>query len=364
MRRRIAFAIGSRANWGSSKSVIQACQDNELDVVVIAYATALLDRYGSVVDEISRVADVIRVSSHVEGGDPAQAVQSAGLAVGGMGNVFGRINPDVVYVVGDRYEVLAPAYAAQLLNIRVAHQMAGELTGTVDEPIRHAISKLAHMHFCATERSAARVLEMGEDPRHVHMTGCPRIDLCLDLQADPSARFVMVMMHPVTTELVDAGRQTDATLEAVHKAWKGPIHLWWPNSDPGCEAIVRRVREHHSTYQTHRSLPPEQFLSMLAGTACIVGNSSSAIREGSYLGTPAVNIGTRQSWRERGPNVIDTTHDVEQIATAIRQQLQHGPYDSCELYGDGYAGERIADVLSRGELPAQQKHWHERRISA
>lgn len=357
MRRSILFAVGSRANWSSLQPVVRACK-LEHSCHILAYASAILPRYGDVASDIEREhGDIIRVATLLEGGEPEQMAATAGVTISAITPVLKRLKPDYVYVVGDRYEQLPIAYAALLLGIRVGHQMGGETSGTVDEPIRHAITKLSHVHFAATESAAARIRSMGE--ADVHRTGCPRLDLARPFLGYPRGRDILVMQHPVTTEWEQAGEQMRITLEAVERV-RGDrtVHLFWPNADSGTEAIVEAVRKHRATYLTHRNLPPERFLELLATCAVIVGNSSAAIREGSFLGTPAVNVGTRQQHRERGSNCFDAPHNAKRIALVIRRVWME-PYMVSvgdELYGDGHSAERIATILA-GEMPALQKVW-------
>lgn len=354
MRRTILFAVGSRANWSSLQPVIRACK-LEHSCHILAYASAILPRYGDVASDIEREhGDIIRVATLLEGGEPEQMAATAGVTISAITPVLKRLKPDYVFVVGDRYEVLPVAYAAHLLGIRVAHSMGGELSGTVDESVRHAISKLAHVHFVATDSAGQRVRGMGES--NVHRVGCPRIDVAKAYLGSPRGRDIIIIQHPVTSEWEQAGVQMGATLEAVERV-RGDrnVHLFWPNADAGTEAIVNMVRSQHATYLTHRNLPPERFLELLATCAVIVGNSSAAIREGSYLGTPAVNVGTRQQYRECAENVWDADHDADSIVRMFRSAEQNRR-SSSTLYGDGQSSERIATILS-GDMPALQKVW-------
>lgn len=357
MARSVLFAIGSRANWASCKAVVRACSDVGVTPKVLAFASAVLPRYGDVAADIEREGYETRcVATLVEGGAPVQMAETAGLTLTAVIPALEQLEPDVIYVVGDRYEVLPVAYAAHLLGIRVAHQMGGELSGTIDESVRHAITKCAHIHFAATEAAGARVRAMGE--WNCHVTGCPRLDLARPYLGATRGRDIIIMQHPVTSEWDRAGAQMRLTLEAVERVRDDrKVHLFWPNADAGCEAIIRAVREQHNTYLTHRNLEPEKFLELLATCAVIVGNSSAAIREGSFLGTPAVNIGTRQSYRERAANVWNLTYDPDTVSAAITGQLNCA-YPSSLLYGDGRSGPRIAEILA-AELPPLQKVWTE-----
>lgn len=346
--------MGSRANWSSLAPVVRACK-LEHSCHILAYASAILPRYGDVASDIEREhGDIIRVATLLEGGEPEQMAATAGVTISAITPVLKRLNPDYVFVVGDRYEVLPVAYAAHLLGVRVAHSMGGELSGTVDEAVRHSITKLAHIHFAATELSAKRIRSMGEGV--VHQVGCPRLDLAAPYLGSPRGRDIIIQRHPVTTEWHQAGEQMRITLEAVERV-RGDrkVHLFWPNADAGTEAIVDMIRSRHCTYLTYRNLPPEKFLEMLATCAVIVGNSSAAIREGSFLGTPAVNVGTRQSFRERGDNCVTIANDTDLIAHAVEWSMKQRPPRST-LYGDGHSAERIAAILA-GEMPALQKVW-------
>jgi len=283
--------------------------------------------------------------------------------------VFDRLRPDVVITVGDRFETMATTLAAAYMNIPVAHTMGGEVSGTIDESIRHAVTKFAHIHFPASEGARQRIIRLGEPPDTVHRVGCPRIDLVAEIvdgeanglgpdifldgvgdKLDLSRPFLLVSQHPVTTEYGAGERQVAATLDAVREVGLPAIVLW-PNADAGSEDIargIRKLREHGRAERMHffKNLPAEIYVRLMARTACLIGNSSSGVREGAYIGTPVVNIGTRQTGRERGPNLIDVPHEQGAIVAAIRQQLERGRYAMDPLYGDGRAGPRIAEILA------------------
>jgi UDP-hydrolysing UDP-N-acetyl-D-glucosamine 2-epimerase len=361
--RRVCVAIGSRANYGSLKAVMRAVAlRRDLELQVLAFASAITDDYGSTWRRMKDDGFPVTAlrASFCSGKTKEAMATTAGLALLQHPNTFGFLGSEVVVVCGDRHEVLGCAAAAAYASIPVAHTMGGEVSGTLDEGVRHAISKLATIHFPATRRAAVRLMAMGEDPANIHVVGCPRIDTVKAGLASfdwPQQNFLMVSQHPVTTEADKAGEQILTTLEAVHKL--GLVtHLFWPNCDAGSEEIDREIRRAKYQFSTHRKMGPEEYSRLMAQTACLVGNSSSGIREGAWLGTPVVNVGSRQAGRERGKNVIDVEHNVEAIETAIRWQIAHGRYEQNTLYGDGYSGERIAEVLA-GPLPPVQKRWHE-----
>ena len=266
------------------------------------------------------------------------------------------------------------------MNIPVAHTMGGEVSGTIDESIRHAVTKFAHVHFPASPGAAERIVKLGERPEDVHLVGCPRIDLVArildnDQGVDQLARdlfkdgvgaaldigkpFILVSQHPVTTEYGEGERQITETLQAVKDSGLPAIVLW-PNSDAGSEDIsrgMRKWRERGLAADMHffKNLPIDVYVRLMRRTACLVGNSSSGIREGAFIGTPCVNIGSRQTMRDRGANVIEVPADRASIAAAIAQKIAHGPYASDPIYGDGKAGQRIADILAAKQVSVQKR---------
>jgi UDP-hydrolysing UDP-N-acetyl-D-glucosamine 2-epimerase len=371
--RKVCVVIGSRANYSSIKSAMCAVQNHpDLELQVVVGASALLDRYGSVVDLVEKdgFQPAARVYMLIEGETPATMAKSTGLGLLELPTIFEQLAPDIVLTVGDRFETMATALAAAYMNIPLAHTMGGEVSGTIDESIRHAVTKFAHIHFPACSDARDRIVRLGERPQDVYLVGCPRIDLVAevleqdknglgpDLFAqgvggifDLNQPFVILSQHPVTTEYNEGERQIHETLMAIHQLGTPAIALW-PNADAGSEHIsrgMRKFREHFDDSKIHffKNLPTDVYIALMRRTACLVGNSSSAIREGAFIGTPAVNIGTRQTMRQRGSNVIDVGHNREGISEAILQQMEHGPYPSEPIYGDGHAGEQIADVLSR-----------------
>lgn len=382
--KKILVAIGSRANYASLKSAMSAIQAHPLlDLRIVAYSTAVLDRFGDVASQIQDDGFQVdhRLFTHFEGETPSSMALSAASALNAITPVLESVQPDYMLLVGDRYEVLPAAIASSYMNVRVAHTMGGELTGTIDESIRHSITKLSHVHFAATEESAKRLARMGEDPANVHRVGCPRIDLAADLEkrAGPANRlpvltgvgaevdlampFVMVSQHPVTTEYDKARRQMESTLEAVSQL-QIPAVVLWPNSDAGgaiISATIRRWRERNPMlpFRFVKNLPAEDYMTLMQVTKCLIGNSSSGLREGSYLGTPVVNIGSRQLSREVSENVIAANPDPTSILTAITQTFEKPRSKRSYLYGRGDAGLRIAAILADNRPPDLQKKFFE-----
>ncbi len=377
-RRRVCIVVGSRANYGRIKAVMSAVRDHpELELVLLVGASALLFRYGSAIDVIERDGFEVhaRVYSIIEGENPATMAKSTGLGIIELTTQFETLAPDVVVTVADRFETLATAVAASYMNIPLAHTQGGEVTGSIDESVRHAVTKLAHVHFTATTLSRERVIRMGEEPAAVHVTGCPSLDPLRGIERglaadffeahggsgaaiDASRPFLVVLQHPVTTEYQAAFAQIEETLAAVEAIGMPTVWLW-PNVDAGSDAISKGLRlfaAQHPRFplRLFRNFAVEDYARVIASAACLIGNSSSALREGAFLGVPSVNIGTRQNRRERGHNVIDAGHDRAAIGAAIRRQVAHGPFAPDALYGDGRSGPRIADLLARASFTIQK----------
>jgi UDP-hydrolysing UDP-N-acetyl-D-glucosamine 2-epimerase len=379
--RKICVVIGSRANYSSIKSAMTAIKAHpDLELQVVVGASAVLDRYGSVVNLIEKdgFKPSAKVYMLIEGENPATMAKSTGLGLLELPTIFDQLEPDVVLTVGDRFETMATTLAAAYMNIPLAHTMGGEVTGTIDESIRHAVTKFAHIHFPACSDAKERIIKLGERPEDVYLVGCPRIDLVADVLAKDKnglgpdlfkegvggtfnldEPFILLSQHSVTTEYGEGERQITETLMALHDIGIPTIALW-PNSDAGSEDIsrgMRKFREHQddSKFRFFKNLPTDVYISLMRRTACLVGNSSSAIREGAFIGTPSVNIGSRQTMRQRGQNVIDVEHSQEEIADAVMQQVKHGRYEMEPIYGDGHAGERIAETLSKCSWQLQKR---------
>lgn len=381
MQRRICVLVTARPSYSRIKSALRAIQEHpDLKLQLVVAASALLDRYGDAVRYINQDGFEIaaRVYMVLEGENLVTSAKSTGMGLMELATIFDNLRPDVVVTVADRYETLATAVAASYMNIPVAHVQGGEVTGSIDEKVRHAVTKLSNLHFVATEKAAERVIRMGEDPATVFLTGCPSIDLAAQIlkssaldfnpfekyggvgdALDLSKGYLLVLQHPVTTEYENARRHVTETLYAVHQLGL-PVLWFWPNVDAGSDGTskgIRSVREIEKPKNIHffKGMAPEDFLHLVYHSLCIVGNSSVAIREGAFLGVPAVNIGTRQAGRERGRNIVDVDYHRDQIADAIRYQLRNGRPLADPLYGDGQAGKRIADLLARVPLQIEKR---------
>jgi UDP-hydrolysing UDP-N-acetyl-D-glucosamine 2-epimerase len=380
LKKKICVVIGSRANYSSIKSAMRAIQRHPaLELQLVVGASALLDRYGAVVNLIEKdgFTPSARVHMLIEGETPTTMAKSTGLGLLELPTIFDTLRPNVVLTVGDRFETMATTLAAAYMNLPIAHTMGGEVSGTIDESIRHAVTKFAHLHFPASKEARERIIKLGEKPEDVHLVGCPRIDLVADIlkhemdltaslfntgvgeALDLNEPFLVVSQHPVTTEYGAGEKQITATLQAVQDIGLPAIVLW-PNADAGSDDIargIRKWRERKLDQHMHffKNLPVETYVQLMKKTACLVGNSSSGIREGAFIGTPVVNVGSRQEMRERGKNVIEVPYDRTAIADAIRRQTAHGPYAMEPIYGDGRAGERIAEILSTAKVSVQKR---------
>jgi UDP-hydrolysing UDP-N-acetyl-D-glucosamine 2-epimerase len=381
MRRKVCVVITARPSYSRIKTALKAIQESaDLELQVVIAASALLDRYGTAVNVVE--SDGFKVAARVymvlEGENLASMAKTTGLGLIELSTVFDNLRPDVVVTVADRYETLATAVAASYMNIPVAHVQGGEVTGSIDEKVRHAVTKLADLHLVSTTRAAERVCRMGEEKDKVFVTGCPSIDIAAEIARDPKLDFnpfkkyggvgdlneltngyLVVMQHPVTTEYKLARRHAAETLEAVHQL-DMPALWFWSNVDAGADGTSNAIRTFRETVRPRnmhffKNMTPTDFLRLLYNSKCLVGNSSVGIRECSYLGVPVVNIGTRQAGRERGKNVVDTDYHIESIRDAVLSQIKHGRYDPDNLYGDGKAGKRIAEKLATSPLKIEKK---------
>jgi UDP-hydrolysing UDP-N-acetyl-D-glucosamine 2-epimerase len=381
MRRKVCVVITARPSYSRIKTALKAINENpDLELQVVIAASALLDRYGTAVNYVEN--DGFNVAARVymvlEGENPTSMAKTTGIGLLELATVFDNLKPDVVVTIADRYETIATAIAASYMNIPVAHIQGGEVTGSIDEKVRHAVTKLADLHLVSTRCAAERVEKMGEDSHKIHITGCPSIDIAAEVLPNPDLDFnpfekyggvgdlerllngyLVVMQHPVTSEYKLAREQVTETLEAVHKI--GLPTLWfWSNVDAGADGTSNGIRTFRETVKPKnmhffKNMSPTDFLKLLCNSKCLVGNSSVGIRECSYLGVPVVNIGTRQTGRERGKNVIDVKHNFNDIQAATHHQIKHGNYQSDKLYGDGKAGERISHLLAVSPLETQKR---------
>jgi len=377
--RKICVVVASRANYGRVKPVLRAIEDHpDLELQLVVSASMLLDRYGKAVDVVRKdgFTPVEEVYYMLEGESLTTQAKSTGLGIVELSSVFKSLEPDVVITVADRFETMATAIAASYMNIPLAHIQGGEITGNIDETVRHAITKLAHYHFPATVESGERILKMGEESWRVLVTGCPSIDtLCQQKTTledclpylrkrngktiDLTKPYILMTQHPVTTEYGDGQKQINETLNALKELPQQKLVLW-PNIDAGSNLVSLGIRSFQERcpdcgFYFFKNFPPEVYNYLLAHAECLVGNSSSFIREASFLGTPAVIIGNRQEGREHGSNVIYSDYTKEDIMDKVKQQLDHGRYPSETIFGEGKAGVLMADYLATVKLEINKR---------
>ena len=381
MRRKVCVVVTARPSYSRIKAALKAIKAHpKLELQLVIAASALLDRYGMAVNYIEDDGFDIaaRVYMVLEGENLTSMAKTTGLGLLELATVFDNLKPDVVVTVADRYETLATAVAASYMNLPVAHVQGGEVTGSIDEKVRHAVTKLADLHMVSTEKAAERVIRMGEDPASVFVTGCPSIDLAAESLPDPALNFdpflryggvgaplditngyLVVMQHPVTTEYKLARDHIFETLYAVRETGL-PTLLFWPNVDAGSDGTSNGIRtfrelENPPNIRFFKNMAPTDFLRLLYNSRCLIGNSSVGIRECSFLGVPVVNLGSRQAGRERGRNTLDVGYDRHEIVRAIRKHLSNGRYERDQLYGDGRSGQRIADLLAEAPLRIEKR---------
>jgi len=373
MTRKICVVVTARATYSRIRTALEAIHAHpQLELQLVAAASALVDRYGNVVRviEADGLQPAARLYTLIEGENLPVMAKSTSLALAELSTVFDNLRPDFVVTVADRYETIATAIAAAYMNIPLVHIQGGEVTGSIDEKTRHAVTKLADYHFVASPMAAERVRRMGESPDRIYVTGCPSIDLAAEVLRNPTLDFdpvekyggvgprfefrqgyLVVLQHPVTTEYTQNRRHIEETLLAV-KQLRQPTFWFWPNPDAGSHLTAKAIRvfrELNDAPYIHffKNMDPKDFLRLVYRCKVLVGNSSVGIRECSYLGVPVVNIGSRQEGRERGRNVIDVPYEHTAIVEAVRYQMANGRYPCEKLYGDGQSGKRIADLLVR-----------------
>ena len=377
--RKVCIVITARASYSRIKGAMQAIQKSpDMQLQLVVAASAMLNRYGDAYRQMEDDGFTIdrKIFSVVEGENPVAMVKTTGLGMIELVTAFEDLKPDVIVTIADRYETIATAIAASYSNIPLAHIQGGEVTGNIDEKVRHAITKLSDLHLVASEKAAERVIRMGERPEKVFVTGCPSIDLAArailpELDYDPIERYggsgekrfrpedyYIVIQHPVTDERGMARSQVTETLQAMYELGK-PTYWIWPNADSGSDDTSKGIRVFREKYKPQniwffRDIPSRDFLKLLYHSNGIVGNSSVAIRECSFLGVPAINVGSRQSGRDRAENVTDVGYSKEEILKAIEARKTM-PRVRSTLYGDGHAGERIAEVLRTAELSYTKK---------
>ena len=381
-KRKICFPITSRAYYGRSQLLIKKLHSHpDIDLKLMLGGAILLDKYSRhIADDIAAGGFEIEASlfNVIEGGNHVAMAKTACLTALEFTNTLHTSSPDLVVICGDRFEQLAIAMSAAYLNITIAHIEGGDVTGSIDESVRHAITKLAHIHLVTNEDAHRRVLAMGEDPAYVFNTGSLDVELAAHVSTtitsehvnalgvghdvDIAQPFLMVVQHPVTTEK-DNRAHLETTLKVV-ASFALPTIWFWPNPDAGTGEMadsLRHMREEHPELTAHMrfitNVPANDFIALLAHASCLIGNSSAGIKECSFLGTPVVNIGARQQGRLAGEHVTHVGYDATEIGAAIATELAHGRYEPSHIYYKDNASETIANVLATTPLYTQKRFF-------
>jgi bifunctional UDP-N-acetylglucosamine 2-epimerase / N-acetylmannosamine kinase len=384
-KRKICFIITSLIHYSRNFLILDELKKRkDVELCIILGGVAILPRY---VSRYFNVKEILKKEGHkniydiyfnVEGDTHLVKAKTTGMGIIEFASVFNVLKPDLVVVRGDRFEMLSAAVAAANMNITLAHIEGGDISGTIDESIRHAITKLSHYHFTTNEDSKRRVIKMGENIERVFNFGSPDLEVVKKISGkkmsskkiklskfgsgaefDQKKDFLMVMYHPVTSETETVAENTRNLLKAIHEL--NMQTLWfWPNFDVGAEKISHELRYFREVTKNHkvrflRYLPPKEFLSLLIKTKCLIGNSSSGIKECSYLGIPVVNVSSRQNGRLKPENVISCGNKKSEIISTIKKQIKRGNYKPCEIYYKKNTSKKISDVLSSCKLMAQKK---------
>jgi len=370
MKRRIACITGTRADYPRVRSVLKEIVSRpSLELDIIATGSHLLDKYGYSAQEI--IDDGFQISKKVEmfKGDfdtPLGMAQASARCTSGIAQALDDIKPDLVLITVDRVETLASVTAASLMNFPIAHIQGGEVTGTIDESIRHAVTKLSHIHFPATQDAAQRIINMGEREEYVFNTGCPYIDEINSMEVvdvstlgerygfNPEKKLVIFTQHSVTTEFEESLSQVEETISALENFTEVQIICFFSNTDAGGKKIIDRIGEQVNFIKIPNMLSTD-FLSLMSHSSLMIGNSSAGIREAPSFKLPVINIGTRQNGRLRAANVIDVNHNSFEIKEAIKKCLYDEEFKNSlkELvnpYGIGTSAIQIVDVLENIEL--------------
>lgn len=366
--RKICVITGTRANYGRLKTVMDSIINHpNLELKLIVTGMHLVKEFGYTVTEIENDGYNIdaKVDMHLSNDTGAGMCKSLGIALLGMTQAIESIRPDIILILGDRDEDLAGAIIGAHMNIPVAHIHGGEVTGTIDESIRHATTKFSHIHFAANEDSRQRLLKLGEKDKYIFNVGSPGLDAILNrdyytkeeifnkFNLDVSKKLIIVAQHPVTTQREQAEEQMKETMEAIKELEEQTI-LIYPNADAGGREMISVINEYEklSFLNTYRNINFEDYLNLLKYADVMVGNSSSGIMEAPSYKLPVINLGTRQNGRQQANNILNVEHDREIIKKSIQKALYDREFiedvNKCENpYGDGKTGERIANILSK-----------------
>ena len=379
MKISIAVILVDRANYGRLFPVMREIKlSSHLQLLTICSGTMMLEKFGYSEKVVQKDGFKIngRVYMEIEGSIPETMSKSIGLGIIGFTQEFQRLKPDMVLIIGDRYEALSACIAAAYMNLPIAHIQGGEISGSIDETTRHLITKMSHLHFPSTERSKEIIIQLGEDPKTVFNFGCPSSDYLVKTEPildknffnkmgigtiDATKPYFLVIFHPITTSYDKSSREIDILLSTLDQI-KHPTVWLWPNIDAGSNLIAKKLRVFRESNNADwlcliKNLNPQDFHKALSSSSCAIGNSSSFVRDSCFFGTPVVLVGARQNGREHGNNLVNVSVTKNKIRNAIKAQLAHGKYKPSKLYGSGKASKKIVNKLSKFK-PTIQKQFH------
>ena len=375
-KRKIAVVVTARPSYSRVRSLLKAInKDERLELQLILSSSVLINKYGQVSSVIEK--DGFRISEKlwnvIDGANITVPAKTTGLAIIEISSALERLKPDIVITIADRYETIAASIAASYQNIPLAHLQGGEVTGNIDEKVRHANTKLADLHLVSNLDSFNRVIKLGEDKKSVFITGCPSIDIANNVKLnnnndidfskygglgqalDTSSGYLVVLQHPVSTNYENAIEQTIETIEAIREI-NMPTFWFWPNVDIGSDSVSKAIRVYREKYMLknfhfYKNFEPDDFLKLINNSKCLIGNSSVGIRESSFLGVPVVNIGNRQNRRLKGENVRNCEYNRKDIIDSINFHLNNNhKYESENIYGDGFSSKKIVEILASWEM--------------
>ena len=359
MIRKVLYVTGTRADYGLMHETLKLLNKEEsIQLDVVATGMHLMHEFGYSIDEIKKDNFNLHIVNQTFKKDDERSMSEfIGNLITDLTNLFSQINPDIVLLLGDRGEMLAGAIVASYLQISIAHIHGGDVSSTVDDAARHAITKFANIHFPATELSASRIKQMGENPDNIFVVGAPGLDSIIKSKNNIDEEylkhkyniekdFVLVLQHPVSLEVNDSAFQISQTLDAIVQTNYQTI-LVYPNADAGGRAMISKINEYD--VDAYKNIPHEDFIGLLGMASILIGNSSSGIIESSSFKLPVINVGTRQDGREKAENVIDVDYDKNKILDAINyiNSIEYKmKLDECiNPYGDGKASERVANRI-------------------
>lgn len=362
---KIVCSITARPSFSRIETILDGLSKRkDVDLKILCSGSALADEYGRIYDIIKSKGFLCEAVETLKHGDtPSSVCGTTAETIRGVSEYLTREKPDFLITIADRFETIGAAIAASYSNVSTIHFQGGELTGNIDEKVRHAVTKLSDFHFVSNSQAARRLTRMGENPLNIFNYGCPSIDLVANRQEininilekhintagvgdklNLKDEYLVMLLHPETEEVGENINNITSLLNVL-EILKIPVVIFWPNLDldsAEISGILRRFRENNTSIKKRfiKNLESDYFLQLIKNSKCFVGNSSAGLREAGYLAVPVVNIGDRQRGRDRGENVIDVDWRQSDIVKAIKTQCERS-YVSQKIYGDGNSSKKI-----------------------